>query len=178
MIIEKIKIIIGIIKFNIIRIIYFNRIKAISPIVKFYSNFNIYLQKKCSLRIGKHCCGRSNILIRGENKSKIFIGDGVFFNSGCAINARKNIYIGNNVKFGQNVLMYDHDHDYKNNINEYLLQDIIIEDDVWIGSNCVILKGTKIGKGSIVAAGSVISGDIPKKSMIYQKRNTIVKSIK
>ena len=41
MIIEKIKIIIGIIKFNIIRIIYFNRIKAISPIVKFYSNFNI-----------------------------------------------------------------------------------------------------------------------------------------
>ena len=42
---------------------------------------------------------------------------------------------------------------------------IIIEDDVWIASNCTILSGAKIGKGSIVSAGSVVAGKLPEYSI-------------
>lgn len=38
---------------------------------------------------------------------------------------------------------------------------MVIEDDVWIGTGCVVLPGTHIGKGSVIAAGSVVASDIP-----------------
>ncbi len=40
-------------------------------------------------------------------------------------------------------------------------QDIILEDDVWIGSGVIILKGVRIGRGSIIAAGALVNKDIP-----------------
>ena len=40
-------------------------------------------------------------------------------------------------------------------------KEIILEEDVWIGTSCVILQGVNIGKGSIVAAGSVLNKSIP-----------------
>jgi hypothetical protein len=39
-------------------------------------------------------------------------------------------------------------------------QDVIIEDDVWVGSSAVILKGVRVGRGSIVAAGAVVNRDV------------------
>lgn len=44
--------------------------------------------------------------------------------------------------------------------------DIIIEDDVWIGQRCTILSGVKIGQGAVVAAGSVVSKDVPPYSIV------------
>ncbi|MBI5849141.1 MAG: hypothetical protein HZB31_14550 [Nitrospirae bacterium] len=44
---------------------------------------------------------------------------------------------------------------------------IVIEEDVWVGANCVILAGAKVGKGSIVAAGAVVTnGEIPPYSIV------------
>jgi acetyltransferase-like isoleucine patch superfamily enzyme len=43
---------------------------------------------------------------------------------------------------------------------------VVIEDDVWIGANCIILRGVKIGKGSVIAAGSVVKGDISAYSVV------------
>ncbi|MBQ7799060.1 MAG: antibiotic acetyltransferase, partial [Oscillospiraceae bacterium] len=40
-------------------------------------------------------------------------------------------------------------------------QDVIIEDDVWIGTNAIILKGVKIGRGSVIGAGSVVTRNVP-----------------
>ena len=40
-------------------------------------------------------------------------------------------------------------------------QDVIIEDDVWIGQNAIILKGVRVGEGSIIGAGSVVTKDVP-----------------
>lgn len=52
-------------------------------------------------------------------------------------------------------------------------QDVIIDDDVWIGTHAIILKGVHIGKGSVVAAGAVVTKDIPPYS-IYLSRDKIV----
>ena len=53
---------------------------------------------------------------------------------------------------------------------------ITIEDDCWIGSNCVILDGVRIGKGSVIGAGTLVSKDIAPGSIVMDKRNKIRKS--
>lgn len=73
------------------------------------------------------------------------------------------------------LFMLGGEHDYRN-ISTYPFKNImshdqikeaitkgpiIIEDDVWIGCGCVILSGTKICKGAVIGAGSIISGEIP-----------------
>ena len=49
--------------------------------------------------------------------------------------------------------------------------EIIIEDDVWIGFGAIIMSGIRIGRGSIIAAGSVVLNDVPPYSILIQKRN-------
>ena len=52
---------------------------------------------------------------------------------------------------------------------------VIIEDDVWIGTGAIILPGIKIGQCSIIGAGSVVNTDIPPYSLVQTKENTIIK---
>ena len=57
-------------------------------------------------------------------------------------------------------------------------EEIIIGNDVWLGAGCIILKGAKIGNGSIVAAGAVVTkGDYPERSILAGNPARIVKSI-
>lgn len=76
------------------------------------------------------------------------------------------VQIGNDVMFAQNVVVSAMNHGYED-INvppskqKDIIKQIIIEDEVWIGANCVITIGVTIGKHSIVGAGSVVTKDIP-----------------
>ncbi len=45
-------------------------------------------------------------------------------------------------------------------------QDVIIDDDVWVGSGAIILKGVRVGRGSIIAAGAVVNKDVPPYSIV------------
>lgn len=54
---------------------------------------------------------------------------------------------------------------------------IIIEDDVWISFGVTILKGVKIGKGSVIAAGSTVTHDVPPGVLYYNKINPIIKPL-
>jgi acetyltransferase-like isoleucine patch superfamily enzyme len=54
---------------------------------------------------------------------------------------------------------------------------IVIEDDVWIGCNALILKGVRIGRGSIIGASAVITRDIPSFSVVVDKPDLIIKSL-
>lgn len=68
------------------------------------------------------------------------------------------------------------EHDYKTvrfNNKDY---SIVIEDDVWLGSNVTVVSGTHIGKGSVIAAGSVISGVVPPYSVVVGNPGRRVKS--
>ena len=55
--------------------------------------------------------------------------------------------------------------------------DIIIEDDVWIGSQSIILKGVTIGEGSIIAAGSIVTKDVPAHVMVAGNPAIIKKNV-
>lgn len=126
------------------------------------------------LEIGKNCNFRafSSLLLVGGGLN---IGDKVFMNRNASIACREKITIGNNVKIANNVVIIDHDHDYKNHNLGYKVGTIVIEDGVWIGANSTVLKDTFIGANSVIAAGSVVKGVIPANT-VYG--NSVAKQIK
>lgn len=56
-------------------------------------------------------------------------------------------------------------------------EPIVIEDDVWIGSGAVILPGVRVGKGSVVAAGAVVTKDVPAQTLVGEVPARIIKKI-
>lgn len=96
------------------------------------------------------------------------IGNNVSINSNVCIAPCDggHVAIGNNVLIGQNVVIRaaDHGHD---DVGRPMIEQghvggkILIEDDVWIGANCVITTNVVIGQHSIVGAGSVVTHDVP-----------------
>ena len=101
-----------------------------------------------------------------EPGAEVVIGDG-FQASACVVSARKSIRIGNRVMLGANVTILDNDcHSLDVELRQVKDADIkaapvVIEDDVFIGMNSIVLKGVTIGRGAIVAAGSVVVKSVP-----------------
>lgn len=95
-------------------------------------------------------------------------------NGGCVIICNKHIKFGKNVMLGRNIIIYDSDHHQLLDTNGRMKnppEEVIIEDNVWLTSNIVVLKGVKIGSGSVVAAYTVISKDLPANAMAAGKAN-------
>ncbi len=100
-----------------------------------------------------------------SNPGNVQIGNMVAINYFTMIVAFAKITIGNDVLIGPSVLIHSGNHRYTNleiNIREqgHEHAPIDIEDDVWIGGHAVILAGTRIGYGAIVAAGAVVTKDV------------------
>ena len=170
MLFEIISLVIGISKILVYKLLYFTRISFIN-IPRLNKNFKIVIKKKSKLCFGIKFRARNNVSFRIYNEGVVKIGDNCFFNDNCSINCLKSITIGNNVIFGQNVMIFDHDHDYKNDLNMYITDEIKIGNNVWIGANCVILKGVTIGDNVVVGAGSIINKSIDSNTLFFQKRS-------
>lgn len=115
-----------------------------------------------------------------EDNGILCIGKNVFFNNYCSITARKKIVISDNCIFGENVHLYDHNHNYEEKdvliCNQGFSSDeIIIEEGCWIGSNVTILKGVHIGKHSVIGAGVIVYKDLPENSLTINKQNIVTK---
>lgn len=93
------------------------------------------------------------------------------------------IEIGNNVMISPRVSIYAENHLFAE--DEVVMKEqgverstVIIEDDCWIAANSIILSGVRIGKGSIVAAGSVVNKDVPPYSVVAGVPAKIVRTRK
>lgn len=102
------------------------------------------------------------------------LGNGVFINRNTIITSRRSIIIEDGVTIGPNVCIYDHDHNV-NNRGEYILQNVVVKKNVWIGSGVIILKGVTIGENAVVASGSVVTKDVPDNTILIQKRQSFLK---
>lgn len=113
--------------------------------------------------------------------AEIIIGDHVGLN-GTTITARKKITIGDYTMIGPNTIIVDNDgHNAWPPRERWTTsgksEDIVIENDVWIGMNCTILKGVIIGTGSIIAAGSVVISNVDTNSLYAGNPAVKIKSL-
>ncbi|WP_446787902.1 acyltransferase [Macellibacteroides fermentans] len=175
-----ISVVFSLIRFLLIKIFHRDRFKFYF-IERFSPNTDIYFLGKGSIILGKKVRAHSKVRLRVVGTGKIMIGDNTSINYGCMLTARNLIKIGKGVEFGPNVLIYDHDHDFRApgglKANKYKSGEVIIGDNSWIGAGTIILKNTYIGKNCVVGAGCVISGTFPDNTLIVQKRETTIKNI-
>ena len=91
--------------------------------------------------------------------AKLNLGSG-YINRYCKIRCYNEITIGNGVAISENFTIWDSDAHQMINGSEPT-QPIVIGNNVWIGTNVTVLKGVKIGDGCIIAAGSLVTKDVP-----------------
>jgi acetyltransferase-like isoleucine patch superfamily enzyme len=126
----------------------------------------------------------------GNPKATITIGNHVGMSSPC-IWIQNKLTIGNHVKIGGNCLILDtdtHQIDFLARRGEKTTKDnvtttiqsapITIEDDVWIGANCIILKGVTIGARSVIGAGSVVTKSIPSDCIAAGNPCRVIRELK
>lgn len=154
----------------------------------------VYVAKNASISFGDLCTVFSTqSTFLGVNHRSIFraispysqikIGDCCGF-SGATIVATTSITIGNNCLIGANTIIVDSDFHYlshtqriKNNNGIPPGKKILIGSNVFIGMNCIILKGVSIGNDSVIGAGSVVSHDIPPKQIWAGNPASFIKSL-
>lgn len=118
-------------------------------------------------------CGKNVNVEKGAyiaNGRNISVGD----NSGLGVNCKiqQNVMIGNDVMMGEDVIILTNSHKFDDcNVPMRLqgfkeIKGVVIEDDVWIGVRVIILPGVRIGKGSIIGAGSVVTKDVKNYSIV------------
>lgn len=132
---------------------------------------------KENIQIGNNCMIRCQIIALGNGK--ITIGDNTYIGVNSRVGAIQNVTIGNNVIISSQVHILDNNNhptapeqrlqmtesaDYFGELWSWTKSahaPVHIQDNVWIGERCTILKGVSIGKGSIIGANAVVTRDIP-----------------
>lgn len=132
--------------------------------------------------VGKHVTFRKGFSLMIDKNGEVIIGNNVFFNNYCSINANDRITIGEGTLFGENVKVYDHNHCYKNldvPIKEqgFTTAPVKIGKHCWIASNVVILKGVTIGDNCVIGAGCIVYKDVPSNMVMVNKQELMMKSV-
>lgn len=103
----------------------------------------------------------------------LVIGSDCVINSGCVLYTGNGILIGRGVAIAANCTLAPANHEFRQRHIPIRSQGfrpskggIVIEDDVWIGANCVLLDGAALGRGCVIGAGSVIRGQVPAYSIM------------
>lgn len=92
----------------------------------------------------------------------IFIGNRVIINQRVFLDGRgAKLTIGNNVDIATEAMIWTLEHDVSSPSHETKAAPVVIEDHVWIGSRAQILPGVTIGRGAVIAAGAVVTKDVP-----------------
>ncbi|WP_162340594.1 sugar O-acetyltransferase [Cyclobacterium salsum] len=110
----------------------------------------------------------------------IEVGDQVFFNFNCTLLDVCPITIGNRCLFGPNVQIYAATHPLESSIRGSLLefgQPVRIGDDVWVGGGAIICPGVHIGSRSIIAAGAVVTKEVPSDVLVGGNPARIIKNL-
>ena len=124
--------------------------------------------------------GYSHIEARTEN-SLINFGDNININNNLVIIAEKEVKFSNNILIGSNVEIYDSDF-HTVSINRwgnknYKVASVLINDNVWIGSNVKILKGVEIGFNTVISNSSVVTKSFPENVIVGGIPAKIIKKI-
>lgn len=125
------------------------------------------------IRLGTHFSCWRLCTLAACTDGTIDIGNHVSLNANVYLNACSGgtIRIGNDVLIGPNVVLRASDHRFDDLSRPMRTQGhtagtIIIEDDVWLGANVTVVGGVRIGRGAVVAAGAVVTEDVPPNAIV------------
>lgn len=109
------------------------------------------------------------------------IGDRTGIGASCFIGCSGGIDIGSDVLFGPGVMLFAEDHEFGATDQTIKSQGvrwepIVIEDDCWLASRVIVTSGVRIGRGSVVAAGAVVTRDIPPFSVVAGNPARVLRS--
>ena len=108
----------------------------------------------------------------------IRVGKNVFINAGCCFQDQGGITIGDGVLIGHQVVLATLNHDLDPDKRQSMIpKPIVIGNNVWIGSHATILGGVTIGDGSVIAAGAVVTKDVPENTVAGGVPAKIIKAI-
>jgi len=119
---------------------------------------------------GTNCALRYSAIF-SPGSGDIHFGDDCSVGPFCYLDGHGGLVVGNKVMIGPHVGVYSSNHIFSD-VEQPLLNQgleklgVTIGDDVWIGSHAVILAGVQIGNGVVVAAGAVVTRDIPARSVV------------
>jgi carbonic anhydrase/acetyltransferase-like protein (isoleucine patch superfamily) len=114
---------------------------------------------------------------------ELIIGDNTTLNYQVGISVERKVEIGNNCTIAGETKIFDNNsHSIYLKDNRKMTKDDVapvkLEDNVWIGMRCIILKGITIGKGAVVAAGSVVTKDVQSMTLVGGNPARFIKGIK
>jgi acetyltransferase-like isoleucine patch superfamily enzyme len=161
---------------------------------KIYNPNNI-LNSGCASKINigpeSHISGIIQVF---KNCGTVKIGSHCFLGDYSRIISSQRVSIGDRVQIAHMCSIMDndvHSLDPEKRHKEFLInitqgqmdlfdipkKEIIIEDDVWIASHCIIMKGVRIGKGAVVGAGSVVTKNIPPSVLVHGNPARVIKRL-
>lgn len=150
---------------NILKGLFSQNVRTEKPSLNYFVSDTATLEKMDLITIKEYAEIKDYVIIRTfENPVKI--GSYTQINPFTVIYGGSGVYIGNNVMIAPHCTIAAGNHDYKQvekpirfagNLTK---GPIIIEDNVWIGANCTITDGVRIGKDAVIAANSVVNRDV------------------
>jgi len=150
----------------------FFKLQAFFILLKVYNFcywlFFPFIIRRFLLFIVKIKIGKDSIIQPGKffTFGKMVVGNNCVINSGCYLDNRRGIFIGNNVVIAHNTKIYTLGHDY--NDPEFITKGapVRIESYVVIFANAMIMPGVTIGEGAIVLPGAVVTKDVESKNVV------------
>ena len=139
------------------------------PRFRFFIFFKILLLKMMKARVGKNVCIYPGVWITpGRN---LTIGNNVVLAKGVIITTGGNVSIGDRALIGYRTQILSANHTVPEagqpiSVSGDRHAPIVINNDVWIGANCLITAGVTIGAGAVVAGGSVVTKDVPANAIV------------
>lgn len=103
---------------------------------------------------------------RFYNPSGVSLGTGTIVGDHATLDGRARLTIGNHVDIASGVMIYNSEHDIHSEDMRPIEEPVEIRDYVFIGPRAIILPGVKIGRGAVVAAGAVVTKDVPERAIV------------
>ena len=123
----------------------------------------LYLYRKVGMRVGRNCVIRRGVYLASPNELEV--GDGSFIGR-ASLYCTGGIRIGKNVNISDGVVVITAKHDINSPTFEAAYEPIVIDDWAWLATNAIILGGVRVGEGAVVAAGAVVTRDVPPYTVV------------
>ena len=123
-----------------------------------------FFYRMSGVQIGKG--STIHMFARFYDPTNVRIGEGTLIGDQVVLDGRASLTIGNHVDVGTGVMFFNAEHDLRTDDFRPIEEPIDVGDYVFIGPRAIILPGIKIGKGAVVAAGAVVTKDVPAMSIV------------